>query len=421
MNLAQSGEVSPTPVARWTVPALALAIAAILVTASTVAITHKDTSNSDRVAAGTTTTSSPGSSTSTSASSPPSGLAQLISQLEGFVAQNRGLPFSKPVPVSLLSSADFQRRLAAVQAEGEDQAATTKAEKVLRALGLLDRGVSLDKEEKGLLSDAVAGFYDPKRKDLVVRGADSTSPYVRVVLAHELTHADQDQHFTLDRPALDKRDDEASQAFTALIEGDAVRIQQTYLNSLSAKDRVRAQQEESSQAGSIDPNVPPVLLDTLSFPYTFGVEFVKAVVKAGGQARLDAAFANPPTTSEQILHPQLFLAGQASMAVADPAADGKVIDHGVVGEFGLLLMFLDSKRPLAKSVAGQAAAGWGGDRYVAWDSGDKTCLRANFVMDTQADTNQLVSALKDWASRQPAATITGSGTGASPITMTTCN
>jgi hypothetical protein len=194
-------------------------------------------------------------------------------------------------------------------------------------------------------------------------------------------------------------------------------MQQTYLNSLPAKDRVRAQQEESSQAGGINPNVPPVLLDTLSFPYTFGVEFVKAVVKAGGQARLDAAFVNPPTTSEQILHPQLFLTGQGAMPVADPRADGKVIDHGVVGEFGLLLMFLDSRRPLAQSVANQAAAGWGGDRYVAWDSGDKTCLRANFVMDTQADTNQLVSALKDWASRQPAATVTGSG----PITMTACN
>jgi hypothetical protein len=404
-------------VARWTVPVLALVIAALLVTGSTVAITHKDKSDNARVAAGTATTSTSTSTSSTSTSSPPAGLEQLITQLEGFVAQNRGLPFSKPVPVTLLSSSDFQHRLAAVQAEGEDPAAATRAEKVLRALGLLDRGVSLDKEEKGLLSDAVAGFYDPKRKDLVVRGADSTSPYVRVVLAHELTHADQDQHFGLDRPAIDKRDDEASQAFTALIEGDAVRIQQTYLNSLPAKDRVRAQQEEGSQARSINPNVPPVLLDTLSFPYTFGVEFVKAVVKAGGQARLDAAFSNPPTTSEQILHPQLFLAGQGPIKVADPPADGKVIDHGVVGEFGLLLMFLDSKRPLATSVADQAAEGWGGDRYVAWDSGDKTCLRANIVMDTQADTNQLVSALKDWASRQPAATVTGPN----PITMTACN
>ncbi|HZQ84365.1 MAG TPA: hypothetical protein VFA83_05990, partial [Acidimicrobiales bacterium] len=164
-------------------------------------------------------------------------------------------------------------------------------------------------------------------------------------------------------------------------------------------------------------NVPPVLLDTLSFPYTFGVEFVKAVVKAGGQARLDAAFVNPPTTSEQILHPARFLAGEGPKAVADPTADGKVIDHGVVGEFGLLLMFLDTKRPLSQAVADRAAEGWGGDRYVAWDSGDKTCLRANFVMDTATDTDQLASALKDWSGRQPAATVTGTN----PIVLTTCN
>ena len=417
-DLAQSGEVTSPAVARWTVPVLALLIAALLVTASTAAITHEDKGDGSGVAAGTTTSTS---TTTTSAppatTAPPAGIEQLVAQLEAFVAQNRGLPFTKAVPVTLLDSAAFQQRLAAVQSEGANPADTTKAEKVLRALGLLDKGVSLDKEEKGLLSDAVAGFYDPKKKDLVVRGADSSSPYVRVVLAHELTHADQDQHFGLDRPALDKRDDEASQAFTALIEGDAVRIQQTYLNSLSVKDRVKAGQEESAQAGSISPNVPPVLLDTLSFPYTFGVEFVKAVVKAGGQARLDAAFVNPPSTSEQILHPQRFLAGEGPKPVADPAADGKIIDHGVVGEFGLLLMFLDTKRPLSQAVADRAAEGWGGDRYVAWDSGDKTCLRANFVMDTPTDTDQLASALKDWATREPAAAVTGTN----PIVLTTCN
>jgi hypothetical protein len=410
--------VTSPAAARWTVPVLALLIAALLVTASTVAITHEDTSDSAGVAAGSTTSTS---TTTTSAppatTAPPAGIQQLVAQLEAFVAQNRGLPFTKAVPVTLLDPAAFQQRLAAVNSDGQNQADTTKAEKVLQALGLLDKGVSLDKEEKGLLGDAVAGFYDPKRKDLVVRGADPTSPYVRVVLAHELTHADQDQHFGLDRPALDKRDDEASQAFTALIEGDAVRMQQTYLNSLSIKDRAKAAAEESAQAGSISPNVPPVLLDTLSFPYTFGVEFVKAVLKAGGQARLDAAFVNPPTTSEQILHPERFLAGEGPKPVADPPADGKVIDRGVVGEFGLLLMFLDTKRPLSQPVADRAAEGWGGDRYVAWDSGDKTCLRANFVMDTPTDTDQLVSALKDWASRQLAATVAGTN----PIVLTTCN
>ena len=98
------------------------------------------------------------------------------------------------------------------------------------------------------------------------------------------------------------------------------------------------------------------------------------------------------------------------------AADGKVIDHGVVGEFGLLLLFLDAKQPLSQAVAARAAAGWGGDRYVAWDNGDQTCLRANFVMDTQADTDQLASALREWAGHQPGATVQGSN----PIILTTC-
>jgi hypothetical protein len=396
-------------------------IAGLLVAGSTAAVTHEDGHRRPAVASGTTITTTSTSTSSTSTTTTPTtfatgGLDQIINQLEMFVAQTRGLRFSKRVPVTLLDTAAFRSRLTAAQAAGSSKAEVAKAEKVLRALGLLDKGVDLAKAENGLLGDAVAGFYDPKKKDLVVRGADPSSPYVRTVLAHELTHADQDQHFGIDRPAVDKRDDEASQAFTALLEGDAVRIQQAYLDSLPAKDRARARVEEGAQAGGVGAEVPPVLLDTLTFPYTFGVEFVKAVVKAGGQARLDAAFADPPTTSEQILHPALFLNRQGPMPVADPSADGSVIDHGVVGEFGLLLLFLDSKQPLSQSAAARAAAGWGGDRYVAWDRGDQTCVRANFVMDTQADTDQLVSALRDWAGRRTGASVSGS----SPVTLTSC-
>jgi hypothetical protein len=399
---------------RWLVPVLTAACAALLVASSTVAVarsgrhTHRA---SVRASAGTTT-SSP-SSTSTTGAVAPGGVDAVVAQLEAFVAKERGLPFVHPVGVTLLPDAAFRARLAADSPS--NQADVSKAEKVLRALRLLAKGVDLAKTEQSLLGGAVAGFYDPKKKDLVVRGGDSTSPYVREVLAHELTHADQDQHFGIDRPDLDKLNDEQSQAFSALIEGDAVRIQHAYLASLPSSERRKANAEELSLGGNIG-SPPPVLIDTLEFPYTFGEPFVDAVVKAGGEARLDAAFVHPPTTSEQILHPQLFLAGQGALPIDPPPADGPVIDRGVVGEFGLLLLFLDSTQPLSQAEAARAVQGWGGDHYVAWDQGSQTCVRARFVMDTPTDTDQLVSALHHWAANQPGVTVDGTG----PVTLTSC-
>jgi hypothetical protein len=232
------------------------------------------------------------------------------------------------------------------------------------------------------------------------------------VLAHELTHALQDQYFDLDRPELDKRNDETAQAFTGLVEGDAVRIQDRYVGSLSAADQGAVAREEQSFAGDA-PNVPPVLLSLLAFPYRTGPPLVQSVLEAGGQSRLDAAFAAPPTTSEQLLHPQRFLAGDEAKPVTAPAAGGRVFDRGVWGELGYLLLLAPD---LGAASASRASGGWGGDRYVAWREGSRTCVRIAAVMDTDADRAELLSALRRWAGRHDGATVEAAG----PITLTSC-
>jgi len=67
-------------------------------------------------------------------------------------------------------------------------------------------------------------------------------------------------------------------------------------------------------------------------------------------------------------------------------------------------------------VALKAAEGWGGDHYVAWNSGAKTCVRFNVVMDTAQDSTELVSALRTWAASNPGATVRGT----SPVVVTNC-
>lgn len=336
----------------------------------------------------------------------------VVPVLQRFVERERGLRFREEVNVTLLDEASFRARLA--EDTGDDMDALEETTKVLRALGLLDRSVDLEDARNDLLAAAVAGFYDPETGELVVRGARPTA-LVRRILVHELTHALQDQHFELHRPDLDERDDEAGLTFSALVEGDAVRIERAYAEQLSADERRAAELEEAGQARAlIGASIPPVLLQVLAFPYTRGPGFVDAVIEAGGQARLDAAFADPPTTTEQILHPETYLDGEPGRSVAPPPEEGDVFDQGVLGEFGLYLV-LAAELPPARSAL--AARGWGGDWYVAWDEGRDACVRGAVTMDNARDRDELRDALDDWAAAHGDADVTLTG---GRITFTAC-
>jgi len=341
-----------------------------------------------------------------------SDLERAVPALMRFVQEARGLPFTAPVKVTLLPDKAFRERLTeeedGEQAEAEEELETTQ--RVLEGLGLLERGIDLEAAVESLYGDAVAGFYDPEEDDLVVRGEELTVS-VRTTLVHELTHALQDQHFDIHRPELDDRDDEASTGFTGLVEGDAVRVERLYLESLSDAERKRAELEELEAGAGIDADLPRILLQLVAFPYLYGPEFTTAVFEVEGQARLDAAYAEPPTTSEQLLHPEAYLRGEAITAVTAPKPDGEEIDAGVIGELVLLLILNES------GVSGeQAAAGWGGDRYVAWRDGDETCVRIVVAMDTPRDGLELRRALDRLADERDGVQVRGTG----PFTVTSC-
>ena len=363
------------------------------------------------------TTASPSTSVSPSTSAPKAGsLEAFVPVAEAFVEQHRGLKFKNPVQVTTLDDAAFRQRL--LSDEAPDKAEVEKTTKVLRALGLIPKNTDLAKTEDSLLGDAVSGFYDPKSKALFVRGVKLT-PYVRQVMVHELTHALQDQWFGIDRPDLDKANDERADAFQALVEGDAVRVDGEYRASLSKSEQKQAEQEENSQAGGVDPSVPPALVEVLTFPYEVGPDFTRALLRAGGTSRLDAAFTEPPTTTEQLLHPQKFLAGEGAKAVTAPPADGKVIDTGDFGEFGIDLVLEQgiSDGTLSQDDVQRAGTGWGGDQYVAWDQGGSTCVRDRIVMDTQQDLDEVAAAFKRFASARKGVTVTTVGSG---IQVTSC-
>jgi hypothetical protein len=398
----------------WFVP-LAVLVALLLVSATAAAFVVDGDGGPGRVdMAGRTITVSP--------NDPPpqlpgadAELAAALPEMMRFIEQARGLTFKRPVKVTLLGDEAFRARLRdADRPDDEDRERTKTTERVLQAYGLLDRDVDLEKATESLLGDAVLGYYDTEEDDLVVRGEELT-PYVRSTFVHELTHALQDQWFDLDREDIDERDDEASTAFTSVIEGDAVRIEQQYLDSLPEEQQKQAEMEELA-GGGIDPGVPRILLELIGFPYAAGPQFANEVVAKAGQPRLDEAFRNPPTTTEEIMHPEVFLAGGKPKPVTEPKPDKgeEAIDEGVLGEYGLLLVlsrFVDLQEVLP------AVHGWGGDRYVAWRDGNRTCARTNVVMDSADDARELRAALAKVAEENDELKV---GTSGGAITFRSC-
>ena len=354
-------------------------------------------------------------STTRPADAPPtqSELDAVVADLSAFVAEVRGLEFTGPVPVKLLDDAAFTAR---VEEDAiEDIAAIDETEGVLRALGLLDDGVDLAETLRSFLGDGVVGFYDPESGELVVRGAVLT-PYVRLTIVHELTHALDDQHFELDRPALDDADDESGAGFSALVEGNALRVEDAFRATLSDDERAEAEAEEARLSANIDlSSLPRVVPELIAFPYAFGPTLVKALLDEGGETRVDEAYASPPKTTEQVLDPVSWLDdGEPAIEVPPPAAEGEVFDQGVLGLWGIVLLLEDE---LGQADAVEAARGWGGDWYVAWNQGDDVCVRATFEMDSPEDLRELASGLEDWAVAQDDAEVERAG---EQVTLRSC-
>jgi len=387
----------------------------VAATAPTTTSTSKPpgTTTSSTAKPKTTTTDAPVGTTKVAPSTVPSGplpskaeLDAVVKELQAFNEQHRGLPYKNPVTVELLPDNEFNARLLEGFVESEDS--LKRSERALKALGLIDAKMNLVETMKSVLSSGVLGFYDPKTKALVVRGHELT-PYTKQTMDHELVHALDDQYYNLNRPEFDTAKDESSFGFSAIAEGNARRIENEYVAAMSPADkRARDKEEvEFSQAqGAILTDAPPVLLNLLQAPYELGPPLVKAVLAAGGNDLLGEAFAMPPTTSSQVIHPKKFLSHEAAVPVDKPKAEGKETDDAMFGELMTVITLNDSN----PTTAAKAADGWAGDWYVVWDGGkDNPCIRIDYKLATPRDLDELKAAYDAWAKVHKGAVIEKKG------------
>jgi hypothetical protein len=254
------------------------------------------------------------------------------------------------------------------------------------------------------LTAGVAGFYDPETDELVVLG-EAVTPYTKQVIVHELVHALDDQWFELDRPEIDDADDESSVGFSALAEGDATVVQTAYISSLSGNELAELSREATALLREVERrmgDVPQIIRDELEVVYLLGETFVGELLDDGGQEAVDAAFDDPPTTSKEIMDPSRYLEGFEPTPVETPTADGDVFDEGVIGQL-LVEWLLDVE--LDEDEAAEVADGWAGDRHVAWEEGEETCVRFEIASLDDAAGAELAKAFQAWANEQPDAEV----------------
>jgi hypothetical protein len=343
----------------------------------------------------------------------PAETEAVVAEISDFVAGEQGLAFLEPVDVELLGEGDFQDRLLADFDEDLDD--LRREEHLFRALGLVPPDVDLVEAMRSLLGAGVVGFYDPETGELVVRGA-SVTPYVRTTIAHELTHALDDQHHDLDRPEYDESADEVGFGFGAVVEGNARRVESAYLDSLTAEEQRQATTEELTLSAGIDiGSVPLVLLQVMAAPYELGQALVDDVVADGGSQALAAAFADPPTTSEQVIDPAAYQAREARVDVPHPQVPGQVVDEGVMGQFLIDILL---RAAIGRSDARDAADGWGGDWAVLWTEGSRSCVTLTVVGDDVEETEELARGFDEWAAGQEGVTISPGRGG--PLTVESC-
>jgi len=306
------------------------------------------------------------------------------------------LPVLQPLKKSLRSRDEIRAFLVRNMHEEKDAAKEYADQRALEAFGLVPKGYPLDQKLLELLTEQIAGLYDPRGREFYI--ADWTDVEdQRVIMAHELTHALQDQHFHVEKwEEAAKPNDDAVLARDAVLEGSATVAMIDYL--------LRDTGKTSRELPNIDPSLflgdasdspelaaaPLVIRDEMLFPYTAGFAFTQRTLKAWtGWPDLHNLFENPPVSTQQIIHPDLYLRGVVPQVVSlAPVLKAiprgwKKLDENVIGELCLHIVL---KQYLGENRADELAPGWAGDRYAIYEQkpGGPTLLVVRLRLSSDA-------------------------------------
>ncbi len=321
----------------------------------------------------------------------------------------RNLKTKKPITVGIKNTKELNSFL--IKTFKDDYSDTDMRKDYLSLLhfGLIKKGVNLKDTFLNLYTEQIAGFYDNQTKELyVIDNPKISNLESSIVISHELTHALQDQYFDLNKFIKDKTNQDIALAKLSLIEGEAMLSSIEYMSKsivskgLGAFSMV-ADLLKNPLGGSFSSDAlsqtPGFLVEQMTFPYIQGMEFTTFVKNEfGGWEGLAKVYSNPPVSTEQIIHPEKYIAGEKPVEVnidENFFKDKKYsfIKKDTLGEFFLFNYFLEY---LGEDESKEASSGWGGDKSVIFsDKNDNTIMLYKSSWDTTNDANEFFESYKN--------------------------
>lgn len=348
------------------------------------------------------------------------------------VGQIRGLPALGPIKKGVKDRDALRAVIEEKLGEQANAQELARDGRVLLRLGLLDPEVDYRALIVNLLTEQIAGFYDHETKELnLIQGTAAQEQ--QMIMAHELFHAIQDQHFQLKdvQPPEDgwlgsRHNEDRALARAALIEGDATALMMDFIyyesgvapygSGVSLLDQPAVVAQVSGMLQQMGPSAlgqsqaleqaPAWMQQSLLFPYLGGLGFIAAMRHQGAWDRLNQVYALPPESTEQILHPERYLEGDApTLVTLDADAVAAALDDGgapwepsydnVLGEFqlGLWLKHHLGDAGAVGKRAEAAAAGWDGDRLYAFERDGQVAVVLLSVWDSPEEAREFGDAL----------------------------
>ncbi|MCW8131428.1 MAG: hypothetical protein KIS92_13850 [Planctomycetota bacterium] len=350
-----------------------------------------------------------------------------IEKLKAAAQQYRGLELkNKNLAVGQKTREALKKKVVEMFKEEMPKEVLSPLERTLKNFDLIPQEMDLGTYYPELLTSQIGGYYDPQAKYLVlvkdangILGQEMTKKLGKgvadkmeeTVLVHEIDHAIQDQHFDLSNYGHDKTMSDAAAAKLALIEGDATLVMYGYMLGVPMErfpgvdasldmfvsDPVQMANMMPEMPGSKEiAQAPAYIRDNLIFSYIQGLNFCLQVRKAGGQKLLDHAFVkDPPKSTEQILHPEKWIAKRDDPVeielpdLAELLPGFKKTSEGNWGEFNTRLLLAEKLGQAQRKKAAAAAQGWGGDKFALYTNGDgKEVLVWYTAWDTPEDAGE---------------------------------
>ncbi len=333
----------------------------------------------------------------------------MLDEIEAQVIVLRGLEARRDVPRTVLPGGQLRQRVESMVDDPEWSEQIRRLKVTLNAYGLLERDADLGVLWREVLGEQVAGFYDTEDETIyLVSDSGIDSAVDRLTFVHEFGHALQDQHFDLQALGLEQADrpqlyTEHLGAGMALLEGDAELLQVQYLEQVFTPGDLIEYQQAVARAPHVRFDATPrVLRESFLFPYRYGLVFATTLYEEGGWELVNSAYITPPVSSEQILHPELYLEGELPVEIGLPplervlGEEWAIVHEGAMGEFFLRLYLENWLDPTAVVTATE---GWGGDYSVVYanEATGESLLVLRVVGDTPADNDEFLSTYLAWA------------------------